>query len=106
MAKVAPSIEAESYPHSPIGYSVRSKKNLVADTESHPAAAMAGGAMITPSAAVATANRTGQPAIVKSTKAHRELDGIARRIFRPAACHRPGATQYRRKPPRRFRPGK
>jgi hypothetical protein len=38
--------------------------------------------------------------------AHRELDGIARRIFRLAACHRPGAIQYRRKPPRRFRPGK
>jgi hypothetical protein len=38
----------------------------VADTESHPASAMAGGAMITPSAAVATANRTGQAAIVKS----------------------------------------
>jgi hypothetical protein len=66
MAKVALSIEAESYPHSPLGYWVRSKKNLVADTESHPASAMAGGAMTTPSAAVATANRTGQPAIVKS----------------------------------------
>jgi hypothetical protein len=36
----------------------------VADTESHPASAMAGGAMITPSAAVATG--TGQAAIVKS----------------------------------------
>jgi len=59
MAKVALSIEAESYPHSPIGYSVRSKKNLVAETESHPASAMAGGAMITPSAAVATADGTG-----------------------------------------------
>jgi hypothetical protein len=42
------------------------EENLVADTESHPASAMAGGAMITPSAAVATANRTGQAAIVKS----------------------------------------
>jgi hypothetical protein len=66
MAEVALSIEGESYPHSPLGYSVRSKKNLVADTESHPASAMAGGAMITPSAAVATANGTGQPAIVMS----------------------------------------
>jgi hypothetical protein len=67
MAKVALSIEAESYPRSPLGYSVRWKKNLVAaETESHPASAMAGGAMITPSAAVATTNGTGQPAIVKS----------------------------------------
>ena len=56
MAKVAPSIEAESYPRSPLGYWVRSKKNLLTDTESHPASAMAGGAMITPSGAVATAN--------------------------------------------------
>jgi hypothetical protein len=64
MAKVALSIEAESYPHSPIGYSVRSKKNLVAEAESHPASAMAGG------------------------------------------LSSAGAIRYRRKPPRRFRPGK
>jgi hypothetical protein len=43
MAKVALSFEAESYPLSPIGCSVRLKKNLVAETESHPASAMAGG---------------------------------------------------------------
>jgi hypothetical protein len=42
------------------------EEKLLADTESNPASAMAGGALITPSAAVATANRTGQPAIVKS----------------------------------------
>src|ERR1700722_15982055 len=67
MAKVAPSIEAESYPQSPLGYSVRSKKTWWPTPSRTPASAMAGGAMITPSGAVGMASRTGQPAIVNST---------------------------------------